>query len=416
MSTRGTEGEADASVSLIRASWGLLPEKGWVPDCEVLVRGATIEWVGQGTDGEARPDFGDVPVLSFPDGAVIPGLVDAHVHLTFSGSSEVIQTLSEETDLTLVARALGAAQAGLRHGVTTQVDCGSRGRGLYAVRDAIDSGLAVGPRLLVSGAPITTTAGHCHWLGGSADGYDDVLRAIRTRVAEGADVVKLMLTGGNMTAGSNPRALQFPPPTMKAVGQEAGRLGKPLVVHAHSEEAVVLAAQGGATVIAHATSVDESGRRPSDATLEAVLASGSFVDPTLMVAADGGGAPIGKVDTLRLQARMRIRQAMIPVFQRMHALGIPLLAGTDGGSTGVAHHRVAGAIRALHEEVGLSTLDALLAGTEQPANAYGIRDVTGAIEPGLAADLMVVGADVRTDLRRLEEPLAVWARGDRIMS
>lgn len=401
---------------LVQAPKGLVPGVGFVADCEVLVRGADIAWVGHRDAAGARPDTSGAEVVAFPGGTVLPGLVDPHVHLSFSGTGDVVATLTDESDLAQLARSTGNAQLGLRRGVTTQVDCGSRGVGLLALRDAIAAGLLQGPRLLVAGAPITTTAGHCHWLGGCADSPDEVVRAVRTRVAEGADIVKVMLTGGNMTRGSNPGALQFSPQVMAAVGEEAARLGKPLVVHAHCEEAVLVAARSGAAVIAHATCTHGPGTRPAESTLEELAGSGAHVDPTLMV----GKAPAGAADrepwtTAEHHARTRLRQSMIPVLQDMARRGIPLVAGTDGGSTNVAHGQAAGAIQALHAEVGLAPEAALLAGTDVPARAYGIRQLTGALEAGLSADLLVVAGDAEADLAALDAPLAVWARGSRVV-
>jgi imidazolonepropionase-like amidohydrolase len=319
-----------------------------------------------------------------------------------------------ESDLDQLARAVGNAQHALVHGITTLVDCGARGLTTHALRDAFAADTLTGPRLLTSGPPITTTAGHCHWLGGHADSQDDVIRAARARVAEGSDIVKLMLTGGNMTEGSNPRELQYSPETVNVACADLARLGRPLVVHAHAADAVAVAARAGARVIAHATCVDAAGRAPAAHTLDAVVAAGTFIDPTLMVGHDEGSA-VGR-QTLRSGglSRAQIREAMLPVFREMHDRGVPLLAGTDGGSTGVSHHRVAGSVRALHEEVGLSLEEALLGATDLPARAFRIRDVTGAIEPGLSADLVVFDGDVTRSVAALERPVAVWTRGRRV--
>jgi len=390
---------------LVSARHGFLAGVGFVDHCEVLVVGDRIAWVGYDGSTDPRPDVSSATAATFAGGTILPGLIDAHVHLTFSGLSDTVDVLRAEDDLDSTVRALGNAQRALRYGVTTQVDCGSRGTAIARLRDSILAGLATGPRILTAGPPLTTTAGHCHWLGGHADTVDEVIRGARSRVADGSDVVKLMLTGGNMTAGSNPGALQYPVATMYALGAEAIRLGKPLVVHAHSTEAVRAAAEGGATVIAHATCLADGRYEVDDATLAVLLASGSFVDPTLTV----GIAREGADD--RTVARSRVRQSMIPVYQRMHAAGVPLLAGTDGGSTHVEHHAVARAVSALHHEVGLTVEEALHSATDQPATAYGLRGQTGALEPGLAADLIVVKGDVRSDVSSLAEPLAVWARG-----
>jgi imidazolonepropionase-like amidohydrolase len=399
---------------VVRASRGFLPGTGFVSDCVVHVRGSTIVWVGDRAAAAARPELSGIETVTFDRATLTPGLIDSHTHLTFSGDHAVRDQVRSESDLDQLTRAVGNAQHALAHGVTTLVDCGARGLTTHALRDAFAAGLLAGPRLLAAGPPITTTAGHCHWLGGHADSHDDVIRAARLRVTEGSDIVKLMLTGGNMTAGSNPSALQYSPATVSAAASDAARLGKPLVVHAHSVDGVAVAARAGARVIAHATCVDAAGRAPAAATLDLLAASGAFVDPTLMVGHGDGPTGEGEDSSSAALSRAEIREAMLPVFREMHARGVPLLAGTDGGSTGVAHHRVAGSVRALHEEVGLSLEQALLGATDLPARAFGVRDVVGAIEPGLSADLAVFDGDVSRSVEALERPVAVWARGNRV--
>lgn len=389
----------------IRARTGFLTDLGFVDEFELLLVDGVIAWIGYAGSEVPRPDVSGAVLMEYPTGTLLPGLIDPHVHLTFSGHADTVDILHTEDEIGATVRALGNAQRALRHGVTTQVDCGSRGSIVLRLREALERDLAIGPRILSAGAPLTTTAGHCHWLGGHADSLDEVIRAARTRVAEGADLVKIMLTGGNMTAGSNPSALQYPSEVMLALGAEAARLAKPLVVHAHSDEAVRLAALARARVIAHATCLRDGKYELSEATLEAILESGAYVDPTLMV-----GLPREGADE-RALARSKVREAMLPIYREMHKRGVPLLAGTDGGATNVEHHNVAGSVVALHEEVGLSIEAALLAATDLPARAFGLRDEVGALEVGLAADVVVVDADLHSHLRALADPSAVWSRG-----
>lgn len=392
----------------IRASHTLLPGVGLVPDCVVTVTGAAVTAVERGGGPEPSTDDGSgpVPLVDASGCTLLPGLVDAHTHLMFPGGPDPVPTIRAESDHALVVRALGNAQAALIRGITTMVDCGSKGSTLLSLRNAIESGLAVGPRLLVAGMPITTTAGHCHWLGAQADSLDDVIRQARTLFGEGVDFLKLMLTGGNMTALSNTRQLQYPEPTVRALGDEARRMEIPLVVHAHTEYACRLAAQAGARILAHATCATGDAIGLSEETLSAVVDSRCYVDPTLMVGASAHHSP----------QRRLIRAQMIPLFRRMHEAGVPLLAGTDGGSTNVGHAQVAGSVAALHEEVGLPLEQCLAAATELPARALGRRHEFGAIEAGLSADFTVVPGDLRTDLSALYRPRAVYLNGRLVAS
>src|SRR5262245_41307981 len=145
--------------------------------------------------------------LDFPGCTVLPGLIDTHVHLIFSAletNEAIIEQVGRESEEELVARALANARAALHSGLTTVRDCGGKGQLVQRVRDLIRSGRAEGPDVLACGAPITTRTGHCHWLGLVADTGAEVRGAAERMLTEGADFLKVMATGGNMTPGSDP--------------------------------------------------------------------------------------------------------------------------------------------------------------------------------------------------------------------
>lgn len=385
----------------IRPAAVLLPDGEIVEDVDVVVRGSLIVEVTSSNDHAVRPDW----VVSAPDSTLLPGLVDSHVHLTFNSGVDVVDRILRESASTHLARAAGNAQRALARGVTTAMDCGGVGDVVITLRDSIAAGSLCGPRLLVAGPPLTTTAGHCHWLGGTADSSDDLIRAMRQQVAAGVDFIKVMVTGGNITQGSNPARIQFPAEAIMALGRECERLGKVLVTHAHTVEAIELSAAAGARIVAHATCVQEDGGIAlGPDTVDLLTRSGCYVDPTLMVGRDGVA-----------ERRAGQRTAMIPLLRTMHDAGIPLTAGTDAGVPGVAHGSVSDAIVTLHEELGLDVSAALLAGTAVPARAYGIDDQVGAIAPGLVADLLLVDGRVDEDIRAVTRPVAVWRNGSLVM-
>jgi imidazolonepropionase-like amidohydrolase len=370
---------------------------------DVVVRDGLIDAVvATGDESTAG-----LPVLVVPRATLLPGLIDSHVHLTFSADGHLVDNILRESVAAQLARATGNAQRALASGITTAVDCGGVTEVVVALRDGIASGHVQGPRLLVSGAPLTTTAGHCHWLGGTADSRDDLIRAMRSHVAAGVDVIKVMVTGGNITEGSNPTRLQFPPDAIAALALECERLGRTLITHAHSSEAVELSAAVGARVIAHATCTHDDGSLGLDsATVKQLLDAGCFVDPTLMVARPGYGD-----GSDRSERRLEQRRMMLPIFAAMHDAGVPLLAGTDAGVPGVPHGTVAGSVVALHREVGLPVGQALAAATSAPARAFGLADRVGSIDPGLRADLLLVDGLVDEDIDSVGRPLAVWKSG-----
>ena len=233
----------------IRPGCVLLPGGVLARDREVVIRDGLVEEVVP----SGRTSATGIPVLDVPGASLLPGLIDSHVHLTFSSDGQVVDNILRESVPVQLARATGNAQRALAAGVTTAVDCGGITEVVVALRDGIAAGRLHGPRLLVRGAPLTTTAGHCHWLGGAADSQDELIRTMRSHVAAGVDLIKVMVTGGNITEGSNPARLQFAPESIAALARECERLGRPLVTHAHTTEAVELSASWGARIIAHAT-------------------------------------------------------------------------------------------------------------------------------------------------------------------
>jgi len=388
----------------LRVGVALLPGRGFVEDVTVLVENGTITAVSEGGDHLPK---GDLEIVGAPSSTLLPGLIDSHVHLSFSGGRDPVRDVVGVSDSELALRAYHNSMVALARGVTTLVDCGARGDVVIKMRDMLESGTLPGPRVLASGAPITTTAGHCSWLGACADSLDEVVREARRQVAAGADFLKVMVTGGNLTPGSNPAMLQYPPEVVLRLAAEARRLGRILVAHAHSEEAVALAAEAGIGVVSHATCQSSDGIAVSDETLASLVAAGTVIDATITVGMLGGPEytpPDGG-------ARARVRTEMLPVFKSMHRSGVPLLAGTDGGVTNVEHGGVARAVLALHREVGLDLVDALGAATLNPAAALGIGATTGSISRGLSADLMLVDGDVRAEPDLLRTPAAVWSRG-----
>jgi len=389
----------------VRAGLALLAGRGLVEDITVLVDGGTITQV-LGPGSPLPPEF-DGQVVNAPSSTLLPGLIDSHVHLTFSGGPDPLGDCVAASDVDLAVLAYRNSLVDLARGVTTVADCGARGGVVLRLRELVNKDALAGPRVLASGAPITTTAGHCSWLGACADSLEEVIREARRQVAGGADFLKVMLTGGNLTPGSNPAMLQYPPEVVLALGAEARRLGRGLVAHAHSEEAVALAARAGVGIVSHATCQSSAGIAISDQTLGALQAAGTVVDATITVGMLGGPdhAPADG------GARARVRMEMLPVFKTMHRAGVPLLAGTDAGATNVAHGGVARAVLSLHREVGLDLVDALWSATTVPANALGLGATAGALAPGLSADFMLLEGDLRAEPDLLLCPATVWARG-----
>lgn len=393
---------------LVRPECLLLPSGELVEGYDLRVRGPLIQGVvkrgDDGTNGAAVIDAVGMTLL--------PGLIDSHVHLTFSADADLVSHVMEDDFETHVARALSNAQQALVRGVTTVYDCGGRTDVMLAVREILSREDSLGPAVAISGAPVTTSNGHCHWLGGAADSEAEVVDQVHSLAESGVDFIKVMLTGGNVTVGSDPRVLQYSPAILEMLAAVCKGLNLPLVIHAHTEEAVALAGQVGAEVVVHATCQDSSGQIGlSEGTVRALHDSGTAVDATITVGmhVDFPGA------TPRSVQRHAQRQAMLPIFSQLSAAGLPLLAGTDAGVPGVRHGDVAESVIALFEEAGLSLSESLRAATSHPAAVLNREREIGSLVAGARADLLLLDGDVRDDITVMRSPHTVW-RGGRIVS
>jgi imidazolonepropionase-like amidohydrolase len=373
----------------------------------VLVEGESIVGVERG-----HPDLPDGVEVSAYDGTLLPGLFDCHVHLVSDsslGSLEAAGTSSdEELDATIVS-SLRAEAAG---GVTTVQDLGDRRYRTLRVRSV--PGL---PRVLASGPPITVPGGHCHYLGGEAEGVDGVRRAVDEHVAQGVDVLKVMASGGMLTVGTDTMAAQFTPAELRAVVEAGHAAGLRVLAHAHALAGVWQALECGVDGIEHFSCLTDQGPVTPDALLEAVAAAGVVVDPTLGV--DPAGIPSpdllppgfrATMERMGLDHTTYIATRLAQV-GRVRRHGITVVTGTDAGAGPPKPHGHAWRAVLALVEAGYPIDEALATATSGAADVHGLADVTGRLRSGLAADLLVVDGDLTTDPQALGHPVVVLVRG-----
>jgi imidazolonepropionase-like amidohydrolase len=362
----------------------------------VVLRGHLLEWVGPAA---ALPDeYAALPRTDYPGSAIMPGLIDSHVHLGFDGGPDPAARMRAETDGQQLVLMLRNARDLLGVGVTTARDLGGRGYLSLVVREAIAAGLARGPRLVVAGPPVTVTGGHCWFMGGEADSEDDLRRIVRTHHKHGADLIKVMATGGFMTAGSAPWHAQFTADQLAVIVAEASRVDKPVAAHAHGLEGIRRAVRAGVTTIEHCSWVTETNDRRFDEQLAAQIAErGIVVCPTINVnapyVAELTGITTGQyVPTLR-------------------DLGVRIIAGTDAGIDNTPHHQYAGGLAAMVTLLGFAPADVIAMATTEAAAVLGVGEVTGRLAPGYDADLIVVDGDPLAEITAVGRLRRVIARG-----
>jgi imidazolonepropionase-like amidohydrolase len=349
--------------------------------------------------------------LHFADCTILPGLVDSHVHLTFSAGPFPFRDLETDTVGRLVLRAAANAREALQAGVTTIRDLGARSRTALEVRDAIEEGVMPGPRVLAAGRPITCPGGHCHFLGGVAQGIHAVTDLARELVAEGADVIKVMATGGNMTETSDPLVPQFSSEELRAVVEVAERAGLRVTAHARGVAGIRAAVAAGVHGIEHCRMEVAPGRWEFDADLARRMADrGTFAAPTLAASfrafqRQAAGGAVG----------LRSGAIPFPVRQenarRLREAGVRVVVGTDAGAA------LARFEEAVHVELeslvgaGWTPVEAIEAGTRGAAAAIGLADRLGSLAPGLLADLVVVRGNPAGSIGAVRQVERVYRSG-----
>lgn len=335
----------------------------------------------------AGPDAGADRSLDISGCTALPGLIDAHVHLCFNAQANWREVYDSDTPGRMLLRMAQAGRSMLDAGVTTVRDLGAPTAVSIELRDAFATGLAVGPRLLVAGAPITTTGGHCHFMGGEADGELEVRRAVRQHVKDGVDWIKIMATGGNMTRRTNTFASQFTLDELSAAIEEARRLRHRVTAHAHGVEGIAVAVEAGVDMIEHCSFTTPGGISFDPIVAAGIANKNIVVSPTTSI-----GYRNWRDDGMR--------QRRAEVMRELFALGCNVIMSTDCGIPGVPHNALAGGIEVLAELAGLTPVEALRLATSTSADALGLRD-RGTIEPGKLADLVIVEGDPTEKLSNL---------------
>jgi imidazolonepropionase-like amidohydrolase len=330
---------------------------------------------------------------------VLPGLIDCHVHVfaypQVAGFSE-----SEAT-----VWATNYVQTALRGGVTTIRDLAAPWDAIFALRDAIERRWIVGPRMRVAGKAITMTGGHGHD-GGTveADGPIAVKRAARQQLKMGADLVKLMASGGVATAGELPTSWQLDLEEMRAGVEEAHKRGKPASAHAHATAGIKNAILAGVDCIEHGVYLD-------DEAIDLMLKNDVALSPTLSVYARiVQGAEAGLVPPYRAEKASALKDAHTESFRKALAAGVRITLGTDAVSL---HHPLGDVALELELWVkhGMRPQAAIQAATRVAAGVCQVDQEVGTLEPGRGADILIVEGDAVADIKALRNVRRVLRKG-----
>lgn len=359
------------------------------------------------------PQGGEVREL--PGCTILPGLIDAHVHLTADAGPGALDRLAnlriaaQTAGLAATRRALAATierslRLHLDAGVTTVRDLGDPYDAVLKWRPSAPDGL---PTVVASGTPITSRGGHCWGLGGEVAGVEAIRAAVRERAANGADVIKVMASGGVLTPGTDTMGPQFTLEELATAVDEAHALGLPITAHAHALPAVRQAIDAGVDGIEHCTCLTPDGVLIGDELVERL--AGIAVCGTL----GSDRSIVVPPEILELVAKAGISEAALQqAVRRLYDGGVRIVAGSDGGIGPAKPHGLLPATLAEYVEAGIPAISALIAGTSAAADA--LRVPKGRIRPGADADLLVVPGDPVTDIAVLAEPTNVYLAGVRL--
>jgi imidazolonepropionase-like amidohydrolase len=369
----------------------------------VRVRDGKIVAVGE----EALSGAGSVRRIELPGRVLVPGLIDAHVHLELDpGLRTPADQLAVPED-TLLEAMKARARSMLFAGITTARDCGGGRHREHALRVQIDAGQQIGPRLLCCGQPITTPGGHCDFWGGAVTTRVEIDRMIGLQVAAGSDWIKVMATGGVFTPNSRARDSQFDLSRLTAVVETAQRAGRAVAAHCHGTPGIADAVRAGVRTIEHASFAGPDGFATAidESLIKEMARRELWVSPTVNA---GWGRRVLNEHGEPSEFFRRMSTSL--QMQRDH--GVRFIASTDAGIPGVAHHDLVDGLLAFERFAGLRPVDVLRAATSESATALGISEQTGRIAPGLSADFLILASDPLADLGALRDPEVVVFRGD----
>ncbi len=395
-----------------------------IADQAILVTGDRIAAVGPRREIRRQAPR-DAEQIDLSRACVTPGLIDGHTHLSLAGDGRNYIEMFSETDEMMVLTGAMNLRKHLAAGITTIREHGARNRVGFTIKEGLERGYIPGPRMLVSGRPITCTGGHFHMCNEEADGEAEVRRSVRRLVHEGADYIKIMASGGG-TAGTIPGRASYTVEELHAIVHEAHHFHRLTAAHCRAKESMVRAVEAGIDLMEHAEFLDPDDQLRFDPKLAEMMAeSGIWISPTLQAWTGypaivrlteqreaGTLSPEGEAELDRLEERAEVR---LDVMRRMLDYGMQdrIVPGTDSGVGDLAFGHLDYDLQLL-VRVGFTPAEALVSATRISAEAIGMGNELGVIAPGKVADLAAFDGDPTIDVSAVSRVVAVFQGGQRV--
>lgn len=371
-----------------------------VADGMLIYEGKEILYAGPFCP-EAVAQYPGAQVLDVRGQTIMPGLIDAHVHLTMYGKpSSVMDFLMDSATYTAL-KAADCAKKLLYAGFTTVRSMGDKASADYAVKRAINEGMIEGPRLLTSGKAISITGGHGDFvpgdveldsIGETCDGVDEVRRAARDRLKNGADNIKLMATGGGNSPGPG-TVSQLTEEEMRVAVEEAANRNALTAAHAIGADGIKRALRAGVRTIEHGSFLDDEG-------IELLLKGDHYLVPTLCAFRTIKYGPEGGVPDYVLEKIHYFATAHYAGLEKAYKAGVKIVCGTDTGTPFNCHGDGAEELE-MYTKLCMSPMEAIKTATSMAAQALRQPDI-GVLAAGKTADVLVVKGDVLANIALLQ--------------
>jgi len=388
------------NVNLIDGTGNSIIENAFMKVENRIIQEVGSHFEGQSSDEQEVIDLGGQFVM--------PGMIDCHTHITYPATANPAAMLMTSNNTDFVVMAMKNLEKFIENGVTYIRDVGDFNHISIDIREHLKNGAIKGPGVHSAGRIITMTGGHGHQVGVEADGVDEIRKATRAEIKAGADLIKVVSTGGVMTPGVDVNAYQFNVDELKAAVEEAHKAGRKVCTHCHGTQGVKNSILAGIDSIEHATILDYEA-------VEMMVKAGTYIVPTLVApyfiveSGEAAGIPKFAVDKAKEVSQTHMKSLMMA-----YEAGVKIAMGTDAGTPMNIHGTSSAIELQLMVEAGMAPMDVIVAATKTSAELIGIESQYGTLESGKFADFLVLEENPLENIKTVQNLVLVYQNGQLI--
>ena len=391
-----------------------------IQDGAVLVQGNRI--IAAGPVGEVvAPEGATVETYAYPGKTVLPGMIDCHTHHNGFGDGRPGENVAALPDEVITLQAARNARDSLFSGVTAIRDNGAKNMTMFRLREAVNLGIVQAPRMVLCGRPIAIVGGHMGYFGSEVTGPVEATAAVRQLIKEGADYIKISATGGS-TRTSFPLLPAFTLDELKAMTGEAHKFGKLTATHCASTQGTIDSLDAGVDMIIHCVFKDADGKANfREDVAERIGAQGAYVNPTVHTARATLWSLQRRKEAegLTVQEQARLDESLWELevrwthLARLIEMGLKIITGSDSSWSSYKLGNTVYETECL-VQAGMSPMKGIVSVTSDAAKSLGIDSVTGSLEPGKEADVIIVDGNPAEDINALWNIAEVFLGGQKV--